>query len=419
MKLDRLMRNALALMISSGGSAVLGLVFWIVAAHAASTAVVGKTTATIAAMLLLATLAQLSFGSIFERFLPVAGDLTRSFVQRSYVLTVSTAVILTVGYIALGFGHRFLPAALGWKAFFVVAVVLWTIFALQDSVLVGLRASKWVAVENIGYGLAKLALLPVFLLVSRSQGIFVAWIIPVAVALAGVSWYLFRRRIPSHMAASARTEDLPTTRELFWLSSAQYASLLSTVFLPSIVTLIVIARLGAVANAHYYLPAMIATNLEALAFSVVRSFLVEASSEPHALKAHADSAIRGLAAVMVPGVVLGIIFAPVYLRVFGDAYAQHGTDLMRMLLLSQVGTSVMVFYSTFAWLDKRLWWITARNVTFSAIYLVVIESLIGRLGINAIGVASLIWGGLTVAIFLPASIRRYRQIAAPLSASTE
>ena len=413
------MRNALALMISSGGSAVLGLVFWILAAHVATTTVVGKTTAAIAAMLLLATLAQLSFGSIFERFLPVAGDLTRSFVRRSYVLTVTTAVILTVGYIALGFDHRFLPPSFGWKVFFVAAVVLWAIFALQDSVLVGLRASKWVAVENIGYGIAKLALLPVFVLVSRTQGIFIAWTIPVGAALVGVSWYLFRHRIPSHMAASSRTEDLPTTRELIWLSSAQYASLLSTVFLPSIVTLIVIVRLGAVSNAYYYLPAMIATNLQALAFGVVRSFLVEASSEPHALKAHADSAIRGLAAVMIPCVVLGIIFAPVYLRVFGDAYARHGTDLMRMLLLSLVGTSVMIFYSTFAWLDKRLWWITARNVAFSAIYLIAIVALIGRLGINAIGVASLIWGGLTVAIFLPASINRYRRITTPVSATTE
>lgn len=404
------MANAIALMVSSGGSAALGVIFWVAAAHLAPTSAVGKTTAAIAAMLLLATLAQLSFGSIFERFLQVAGELTRTFVLRSYVLSVTTAIVLGVGYEAFGFGRSFLPDSLLGRAFFVFAVVTWTIFALQDSVLIGLRASPWVAVENISYGLAKLALLPLFIWFSRSQGIFVATVIPVIVTIIAVTYYLFRVRIPAHMATTSRTEDLPTTRELIWLSGAQYATLLATVFLPSIVTLIVIQRLGAVANAYYYLPTMITTSIGAFTWGIVRSFLVEASSEPHSLKRHADSALRGLAAVLLPCIVLGIIFAPYYLRVFGAGYASHGTSLMRMLLVSLLGTAVMVFYSTFAWLDKRVWWLTVRNVIFSAIYLVVIVLLIGRLGINAIGVAQLIYAGLTVAIFLPISIRRYRRI---------
>jgi O-antigen/teichoic acid export membrane protein len=178
------------------------------------------------------------------------------------------------------------------------------------------------------------------------------------------------------------------------------------------VTLIVIQRLGAVANAYYYLPTMISTSLGAFTWGIVRSFLVEASSEPHALKRHADSALRGLAVVLLPCIVLGVIFAPYYLRVFGAGYAAHGTSLMRMLLVSLLGTAVMVFYSTFAWLDKRVWWLTARNVVFSAIYLVIIFLLIGRLGINAIGVAQLIYAGLTIAVFLPLSIRRYQRIGA-------
>ena len=409
------MRNAIALMVSSGGSAALGVVFWVVAAHLAPTSSVGKTTAAIAAMLLLATLAQLSFGSIFERFLQVAGELTRTFVLRSYVLSVSTAVILGVAYEALGFGHSFLPPALGWRIFFVLAVVLWTIFALQDSVLIGLRASRWVAVENISYGLVKLLLLPAFIVMSRPQGIFIAWVVPIVGTIVAVTYYLFRVRIPDHMATTTRTEDLPTTRELLWLSSAQYATLLSTVFLPSVVTLIVIQRLGAVDNAYYYLPAMISTSVGAFTWSIVRSFLVEASSEPHALKRHADSALRGLVVVLVPCIALGVLLAPYYLRVFGAGYAEHGTSLMRMLLVSLLGTAVMVFYSTFAWLDKRVWWLTVRNVVFSAIYLVVIVLLIGRLGINAIGVAQLIYAGLTIAIFLPLSVRRYRRIEEELA----
>ena len=405
-----LIQNAIALMISSGGSAIIGVGFWIVAAHLASTAAVGRTTAEIAAMLLLATLAQLSFGSIFERFLPVAGELTHSFVTRAYVLCTAFGLVLAVGYLSLGFGHRFLPHGLGWKALFVLAVVMWTIFALQDSVLIGLRASRWVAVENIGFGIAKLALLPAFIFLSATQGVFVASTVPVILAIGTVSWYLFRHRIPQHAATTTASETLPSTRSLIVLAGAQYAGLISSVFLPSIVTLIVIERLGATANAYYYLPSMITTNLGLLCFGVVRSFLVEATSEPHALRAHANSTIRALSAVLIPIVVLGTIFAPVYLRIFGASYAAHGTALMRMLLIAQLGSTVSVFYGAFAWLDQRVWWMTIRSIVSSIIYLIVIYVLIGHIGINSIGVAALTYSATTVAIFLPISIRRYRRI---------
>ena len=362
-------------------------------------------------MLLLANLAQLSFGSIFERFLPIAGDLTRDFVKRAYVICVVFGFILAVSYLALGFGRSFLPSSLGWRALFVVAVVLWTIFALQDSVLIGLRASRWVAVENIVFSLAKLVLLPLCVLITSSQGIFVAWTAPVAGTIVAVTWYLFRKRIPEHMSSGTPAERLPSTRDLIVLAGAQYASLLSSVFMPSLIALIVIQRLGAVANAHYFLPSMIATSLGLFLLSIVRSFLVEASHEPYALRHHANSAIRAMIVVLVPCVVLGCIFAPEYLRIFGSSYSAEGSTLMRMLLLSLPGSAVMVFYSTFAWLDQRVWWMTVRNLGGSITQLVVILLLISRHGIEAIGIAALVNSAITVIFFLPISIRRYRMTA--------
>lgn len=404
-----LIQNAIALMISSGGSAIVGVVFWIVAARIFTAAQLGKTTAEIAAMVLLSTLAQLSFGSIFERFLPVAGELTHGFVKRAYIISTSFGLILAMIYLALGFEHSFLPPSLGWRLLFVASVVLWTVFALQDSVLIGLRASRWVAVENIAFGVAKLALLPACFALSASGGMFIAWTAPVVPAIIAVSWYLFRRRIPEHAAKGVSTESLPSARRLVILASAQYATLLSSIFLPSLVTLIVIQRLGPVANAHYYLPSMISTNLGLFCWGIVRSFLVEASSERHELRRHANSAIRALAVVLIPGVILGYIFAPNYLRLFGDAYATQGTALMRMLLISLLGSTVMSFYSAFAWLDERVWWMTLRTTASSVIYIIMVYALIGHIGINSIGVATLFYSATTLIIFVPISIRRYQR----------
>lgn len=404
----RLIQNALALMISSGGTAVLGVVFWGVAAHLASATVIGRTSAEIAAMVLLANLAQLSFGSIFERFLPVAGTRTRAFVKRAYAMCVSTALVLAVVYVLIGFTHSFLPSSFTWRAIFVIAVVLWTIFILQDSALIGLRASRWVPVENILFAVAKLALLPALVIVWRSQGVFMAWSAPVGLTIVGVTWYLFRHRIPEHESSFSATEALPSTRELFVLAGAQYATLLSSVFTPSLVALIVIERLGPVANAHSYIPLLIVGGLTLLVYSIVRSFLVEAAHEPHALRHHSNVTIRAIVMLVVPSVAIGVVFAPLFLRVFGIGYADDGTTLLRMLLLAVPGYSIMIFYSSFAWLDKKVWWMTLRGVLSTAIYFAVLLIFIGHFGILAIGIASLTSSGLQGLFFTPISIKRYR-----------
>lgn len=416
-RISRLIQNALALMLSSGSTAILGLVFWGLATHLVPAATVGQASAEIAAMTLLSSLAQLSFGSIFERFLPVAGPRTRTFVARAYGMCLFVAMILAIGYILLGFSHNFIPSEIGWRLLFVVAVVLWTIFVLQDSVLIGLRASRWVPVENILFALAKLALLPLMIALAAKEGIFLAWSIPVVGAIFGVSWYLFRKRIPEHEAVSASSEKLPTTREIILLASAQYASLLFSVISTSLVALIVINRLGAVANAHYYLPALIASGPALLLWNLVTSFLVEASSEPEALRHHANVTIRATIVVLAPSLVIGEVFAPQILGVFGAAYAQHGTTLLRMLMLSIPATAVTAFYSAFAWLDRRVWWLAIREVVSSAVYFAVLFSLIGHLGILATGIGSLVSSGLQGAFFLPISIKRYRLIGHEASAA--
>jgi O-antigen/teichoic acid export membrane protein len=406
----RLVQNAVALIVSGGGTGLIGIVFWGVAAHVATAANIGRTSAEIAAMTLLATLAQLSFGSTFERFLPIAGNRTRAFVIRAYSLCAFISFVIATLYVVLGIGHSFLPTSLGWRVLFILSVVLWTIFALQDSVLIGLRATRWVPVENILYSLVKLSLIPAFMALSASQGIFLAWLTPVVAIIATVNWYLFRKRIPMHEALRGVAEKLPSLHELIVLTGAQYATLLVTVLSGSIVSLIVIDRLGAVASAHYYLPAQIAGGASVALWSIDRSFLVEASSERGALRRHARSALKAGIVVLVSSVSLGVIFAPEILKIFGESYEANGTTLLRMFLLSLPGSAVVAFYSSFAWLDKRVWKLAVRESLSAIVYFVLIFVLIGRHGILAIGIAQLVTSVLQGALFLPLLITRYRKM---------
>ncbi|MBW4078731.1 MAG: hypothetical protein HIU84_09545 [Acidobacteria bacterium] len=406
----QLVRNALALMISSGGTAVLGVVFWGIAAHLATTTVVGRTSAEIAAMMLLANIAQLSFGTLFERFLPIAGRETRRFVTRAYVLCESVALVVSAAYVVSGLSNGFLPAGVHWRVLFVVVVLFWTIFVLQDSALVGLRASRWVPVENIIFAVVKLVLLSALIGVSASQGIFLAWSAPVVLMVIVVNVYLFRWRIPAHELRSAPSERLPSLREISQLAVAQYATFLLAMFTPTIVALIVLERLGAVANAHYYLPALIASGLSMFLWNIATSFIVEASSEPASLHRHAITTMWTGITVLTPCILIGVIFAPQLLSVFGATYALHGTTLLRMLLLSLPGSAVTIFYTSFAWLDKRVWWLAIRQLIITLVYFALVLSLIGHFALAAVGIASLITSGIQGLIFLPVLLRRIQRI---------
>jgi O-antigen/teichoic acid export membrane protein len=406
-----LIQNAVALMVSSGGTAVLGVAFWGVAAHLTSAYNVGRASAEIAALLLLAFMAQLSFTSIFDRFLPVIGKGTRTFVVNAYALCSGVALAAGIIYLLAGFGRTFIPSSLGWRALFVVSVMLWTIFALQDSVLTGLRATKWVPVENILFAVAKLALLPLTLALTVHQGLFLAWTVPVLAATVAVSWYLFRKRIPEHEAMNAAIEDLPSNREIASLAVAQYAQALINFFTPSIVVLIIISRLGAVQEARYYLPTLIAGGVAGFLWNLNTSFLVEGSRDPTRLRQHANVTIRAALVVLVPAVIIGIALAPQILRIFGNGYAVHGTTLLRLQLLALPGTAVTAFYSAFSWLDKRVWQLAIRDLVLALSFFTLLFTWIGQYGILAAGYATLTTSVFQIVFFLPIAIKRYRQTA--------
>ncbi len=408
---SHLVQNAVALMVSSGGTAILGIAFWTTASHLTTARNIGRASAEIAAMWLLANLSQLSFGSIFDRFLPVAGKRTMAFVTRAYVLCTCVALVATDIYLVAGFGRTFIPPSPWSHAFFVIVVALWTIFILQDSVLTGLRATRWVPVENILFALAKLALLPVALFLTDDQGLFLAWSVPVFGAVGAVSWYLFRKRIPEHEIAYVRAETLPSVKEIFLLAFAQYAQSLISVFEPAIVVLILIQRLGPVQEARYYLPALISGGVTLFLWNLNTSFLVEASHDPSALRQHANVTIRAAIVVLGLAVGIGVALAPEILRVFGASYARHGTTLLRMLLLSLPGTAISFFYAAFAWLDRRVWRLAVRDLVSAGLYFAILLTCIGHFGILAIGIASLVTSGLQGIFFLPLSIKRYRATA--------
>src|SRR5207237_3552292 len=89
---------------------------------------------------------------------------------------------------------------------FVVATMGWSLLALQDGVLTGLRQTVWVPIENTIFAVAKIVLLAAFALSLAEYGIFASWTIPAVLSIIPVNLLIFRRFIPRHQSVERPTE---------------------------------------------------------------------------------------------------------------------------------------------------------------------------------------------------------------------
>ena len=180
---DPLFRNAYALMFNAGATGALGVVYWILAARNYDAADVGRSSAAIAAMMLLSGLTAVGLTGMVSRFLPRAGPATGAFVLRTYLASALVAGTASVGFLLTlehwGPSYSGLNGAAAGLGF-TISVIAWGIFTLQDAVLPALRSAVWVPIENIVFGVAKIALVIGLAAAAPGAGVFLSWVIPVA-----------------------------------------------------------------------------------------------------------------------------------------------------------------------------------------------------------------------------------------------
>jgi O-antigen/teichoic acid export membrane protein len=397
-----LLRNAYALMAGSALTAVLGLGYWILAARRYPAEEVGRGSATIATMTWLSTIAVLNVPGSLTRYLPRAGRQAVRLVRSAYLLSgaiagvASLVFLLGVGVWSPGFGFlRSSPAMAVW---FLAATVAWSIFTLQDCVMTGLRRAIWVPVENVTFGVAKVALLLAFAAAAPGAGIFASWTIPMAAMLVPMNLLIFRVLLPRHAATSRPGELQPIRyREvgafLAGDSAGTIASFAATVFLP----VLVVSRFGPAVNAYFYIAWTTSVVLNLLAVNMGVSLTVEASRDAPELGAHLRVSIQRLSRLLPPVVAGGVVLAPPVLAMFGTSYAEAGTGLLRLMLVGAVPRAVVELYLGVVRAQGRSRPIALVQGVQAALFLTLVCTLLGRVGIAGIGWAYVL-SNLAVAV---------------------
>ncbi|MFF2851823.1 lipopolysaccharide biosynthesis protein [Streptomyces sp. NPDC058001] len=405
---NQLFRNAYALMLNTGISAVLGLGFWLAAARYYSEESVGQGSAAIAAMKLLAGITAVTLTGALARFIPIAGRATGRFIFRTYagsslVVAVAAAVfLLTLDM--WGPSYRFLHGPLNGIGF-IAAVVAWSLLTLQDGVLTGLRSALWVPVGNTVFSAVKLALLVAFAVAVPTTGVFVSWVVAIATSVIPLGWLVFRRLVPRHVKATSEQARPPTLRETLRFLAGDYTGSLFSLAVVYLVPVLVASQVSSADNAYFYITTTIGGTINLLAINMGASLTVEGSHDPARLAANTRAALRRMARIMLP--VCGALFigAPYILGVFGDAYADAATPLLRWFAVGAVLRVVMETYFAVLRAQSRTAGLAWLQGLLCALVLGLTLLLLPRMGLTGAGVAEISSLAVIVALAAP---RLYR-----------
>jgi O-antigen/teichoic acid export membrane protein len=386
---------------------VLGLVFWVVAARLLSTGDVGIGTAIVTSIVLLGNVATLGLRSGLIRFMSAAGSSAGRFIATAYGLCAVVAIVLAAGFVIgtplwaeelIVLRQRPIDAVL-----FALACAVWTVFVLQDHALTGLRQAVWVPVENLGYSIAKLAMV-VLLASTGAWALPVAWSVPALIAAVPVNVLVFGHllREGNHRPAD---ETIFTVRAIARFSIGDHAADMIRLLGAEVVVLFVLANRGAEDTAFVFFAMTIAATGQLVTANIVTAFIAEASARPtHALDLARRAATQSLA-VIVPGALVGVAVAPFVLRVFGSTYADNGTTLLRLLCLGAIPLAVVGLALGWARVQRDIWLVIRIAAATAAAPLSGILVFERWWGIDAIGWASLLGYSLLAVVLARTTLR--------------
>ncbi|GLW32816.1 lipopolysaccharide biosynthesis protein [Actinoplanes regularis] len=338
---DSLARNSLLIMATTVVNGGLGYLYWMLAARTVAQPQVGTATALISAATALSMIANLGAGHMFIQRLPgAAPDLWSRIVGGGlFYGCAATAAAAAAGAVlvpmaAANFG--FLERPDGAAALICAATAI-TATTLLDNVYVAHRAGHGMFVRNVGLAAGKiLALVAILAAGAHSAGaVVLSWTLPtLLVSAVTIGAGLGRLRPGVRLRLTGLGAELPhlrvalTGHHLINLTQAGPAALL-----PVLVT----ARLGPGANAHFYLAWMTASMLFMVSPAVASALYAERTNAARAGLRRA--ALVVLSMVGVPAALL-LAAGDRILTMFSAGYAAEGGQLLQILVLAAIPDAI-------------------------------------------------------------------------------
>ena len=340
-----LLGSASSLVATTGVAAVLGFVYWALAARLFPQRAVGYGSATISAMTLLGTIGMLGLGTVLIGELPRRRDRAR-LVAAALLASAAGSALLGLGFavIAPHASAHFRPiiGSVGQAALFTVGVSLTGASLVFDQATIGLLRGGAQLGRNVIFTVAKLAVLPATALVLHDRfgaGITASWVAGLAASMLLVAVWLQVRG--THVLPRP---DWAVLRGLGKTAMAHsWLNLAITVprsLIPVMVTIIVSPS----ANAAFYAAWTLSGFLYIVPTHLLTVLFAVASADPQIIARKLRftlglSALLGLAGMVV--LASGAHFA---LSLFGPGYARAATLSLLLLVAGYIPTVPKLHY---------------------------------------------------------------------------
>jgi len=374
--------NAFYLIAGNGLGAVLGFVFWAVAARFYSTADVGLMSAAISAVVLLDSLSTLGLGTALIRFLPrddqKAARLINFSLSLVFVTAAVSAVIFLLGTGVWSPGLSPFRRDAGRFLVFTLLAAFTAMTVIADGVFIARRRASFAMGRGLLMNGLKLLLVLAFAVTARAYGIFTAWGIAQIVALL-LGLLFFLPRLVSGFRPVPNIEWRGKSEIVRYSLVNNVSSILAG--LPGLLLPVVLLdHLGAEATAFFFIAWQIMSALASVPLSISTSLFAEGCHDEKDLVSNAWRGLRLALAILTPVVIALLLFSAPLLRILGAGYSGHSTRLLQVLSLSLFPGAVNQVYFAVLRVHKRLRVLTILNGVIAVVALAVAYLLMPGLG---------------------------------------
>ena len=348
----RLYRDAMSLASSSMVNAVLGMVFWAVAAALLPPERLGVMTAVLSAITAPAIVVASGVGDAYASLLPAAGVGRIAVYRRGQrifmVLSAVTGVIAGICTITMIHDVR---GVIGVAVLVAIGTVFWSAFTLQNNTLTSIGRARWLPTASGVVSVGKLALLPLFAVTVSWHSVELATVVS-----AGIVVLVLRPAIKRIIETS---QDLPTEsvmserQSLGAFDKFVVRTLTSVALSLGVLTLtpfMVTAYAGPSQGALFALSMSIVQTLDFIGSAMGVSLVVHASSAPGEAVVMAKSILIKALVLATAGAVVIALAAPIGLNALDPKYGHLGSAQVIGFLC--VGSVVRTFYMVWAALQR-------------------------------------------------------------------
>lgn len=347
------MRDFLLSSASLGASqavtAVVGFVFWIIAARLFSQSEVGVASAVISGMSLVGAIGVMGLGTLLIYDIPRHPGREMGMIAASLIASMAIGGLLGLAFVAAA---PFLSSELGPVGATAIMVVTVAIGAgltsaslVIDQAVIGLMRSSLQLVRNILASLLRLALLAAFGLIGLTSGslaIVGAWVASVGLSMLALGAY------------SAQRRSLRRAYPLHWdFLGAQRSSALKHHLLNLAIQVpgwampvIALAVLSARVNAGFYFAWLLVGFASFVEVSFIWVLYASAVREPGSMARWGWVSLRLSIVAAVAGVIGLWVLGPLVIEIFGAGYADVAQGALVVLPLTLFPTVIKGHYIT-------------------------------------------------------------------------